>query len=39
VYPDFTSGIRLKITGQNKNDIKDYMYEVFYDALMQEYTV
>ena len=37
VYPDFTSGIRLSISGRNDNDIKDYLYDVFYDALTDDY--
>lgn len=35
VYPAFCD-IRLTISGSNKNDIKEYLYDTFYDALTQE---
>jgi hypothetical protein len=35
VYPDW-SGVRLNITGRNRNDIKDYLYETWDYALSQE---
>lgn len=31
--PSF-SGVNLRISGRNRNEIKDYMHEVFYQALM-----
>ena len=36
VRPTF-SGIALKIGGRNRNDIKDYLHEVYHTALTQEY--
>jgi len=46
IYPAFLGGIDLKIEGnftnrvncvkEDASDIKEYLYEVFYDALMQE---
>ena len=36
-YPNFVSGIKMTISGRNDNDIKEYLYEVFFDALTQEY--
>lgn len=38
VYPDFISDITLKITGKNRNMIKDYLYELFYNDLTSEMT-
>lgn len=35
VTPSF-SGINLKITGRNRNDIKEYLYDTYHYALMQE---
>lgn len=36
-YPTFTyPGFRLVIVGKNKDNIKEYFYELFYDALMQQ---
>lgn len=46
IYPAFVGGINLKIEGnftnrvncirEDASDIKEYLYEVFYDALVQE---
>ena len=33
VTPDLEFGISLRITGLDRNDIKDYLAEVFYCAL------
>ncbi|MDE3023351.1 MAG: hypothetical protein KGI54_16130 [Pseudomonadota bacterium] len=38
VTPCF-SGINLRVTGKNKNDIKDYIAEVFYETLTREYAL
>lgn len=35
VTPSFDS-INMKISGSNRNDIKEYLYEVYYYALMRE---
>ena len=35
--PNFTSGINLKITGRDKNDIKVYIDGVFYTWLTKDY--
>jgi hypothetical protein len=32
VTPSF-SGIHIRITGRNRNNIKDYLYDTFYDGL------
>lgn len=37
VTPSFT-GINLRVSGRNRNDIKDYLYETFDYALSQEIT-
>ncbi len=37
VTGDLQSEIALEITGRNRNDIKDYLYEVFSDALRTGY--
>jgi hypothetical protein len=36
VRPSLAHGFELKISGQNRNDIKSYLYEVFYAALRTE---
>ena len=36
VTPSLTEDFSLKITGRDRNDIKDYLHEVFYDALTAE---
>ena len=36
VTPSF-NGINIRITGQNRNDIKDYLYETFDYALTQPF--
>lgn len=33
---DFVYGMLIRVTGQNYNDIKDYIGDTFYDALMAE---
>lgn len=35
VRPSF-SGIRISISGRDRNEIKDYIYEVFHDVLTSE---
>jgi hypothetical protein len=35
VTPSLTSQIELRIIGKNRNDIKDYIHEVFYFALTE----
>lgn len=39
VTPSFTGGINLRISGRNRNDIKDYLHEVFYSALCSDVTL
>jgi len=34
ITPSF-NGIDIRITGQNRNDIKEYLNQVFYDCLME----
>jgi hypothetical protein len=36
VRPDMMSGIRISITGKDRNQIKDYIHEVFYNWLTEE---
>jgi hypothetical protein len=38
VTPSF-DGIDMRITGPNRNDIKDYLYEVYHYALTQEISI
>src|SRR5262245_50499002 len=36
VTPSLANGINLRITGRDRNDIKEYLADVFYTALRQE---
>ena len=36
VTPSLTSGIDLRITGRDRNQVKDYLYETYHWALTQE---
>jgi hypothetical protein len=36
VYPEF-DGFRMTISGRNRNDIKDYIYDTFHDCLSDLY--
>lgn len=36
VTPSLETGIKLRITGRNRNDIKDYLYDVFRTWLTEE---
>lgn len=36
VTPSLAHEINLVVTGRNRNDIKDYLGELFYDALTEE---
>ena len=36
ITPDLAFGFNLRITGQNRNDIKEYLYDLFYSDLMFE---
>lgn len=36
VTPSLAFGFIMRITGRNRNDIKDYMYESFYTALNED---
>jgi hypothetical protein len=33
VTPSLAFGINIRITGRNRNDIKDYLHDVFHEAL------
>lgn len=35
VTPDLAFGFNLKITGRNRNDIKEYLRDVYHEALQQ----
>lgn len=36
ITPSFEEEITIRITGKNYNSIKDYLYDVFYEALLSE---
>jgi len=36
VVPSLTHGFDIRVGGRNKNDVKGYIAEVFYDVLRQE---
>jgi hypothetical protein len=36
VKPSF-DGLNIRVTGRNKNYIKEYLADLFYEALTQEY--
>lgn len=36
VTPSFTSKVNLRISGRDRNDIKDYLHGVYFDALTSE---
>jgi hypothetical protein len=36
VTPSLAHGFHLRITGRNTNDIKEYLYDVYYAALGEE---
>lgn len=36
ITPDFVYHINIKITGRDRNGIKGYIGEIFYDCLMQD---
>ena len=38
VRPDFVSRLYITVSGRNRNDIKEYLNEVFYHALTTEFT-
>jgi hypothetical protein len=38
VTPDFVTGFDIRITGRNRNDWKDYAYQVFESVLSEEIT-
>jgi hypothetical protein len=39
VRPSLAFGIDLKFSGRNRNQIKDYLHEVFHEALTHEIDV
>ena len=36
VIPDLVNGFDLRISGRNKNNVKEYIADVFFDVLRQE---
>jgi hypothetical protein len=36
VTPSLASGINIKITGRDRNQIKDYLHDIFHNALTEE---
>lgn len=39
ITPSFEGEINIRITGKNENNVKDYLYDIFHEALMKEYVV
>lgn len=39
ITPSFEGEINIRITGKNENNVKDYLYDIFHEALMKEYAV
>src|SRR5690606_41537978 len=37
VIPDLVNGFDLRISGRNKNDVKEYIADVFYEVLRSEF--
>ena len=37
IYPELEHGFRIKISGKNKNGVKDYMEDLFYRFLNKNY--
>ncbi len=37
VKPDFVCGLHITISGKDRNDIKNFIHETFYQALNQEF--
>ena len=35
--PSLLYGIKLTVSGKNKNDVKDYIYDLFYGCLMSNF--
>jgi hypothetical protein len=38
VTPSLSSGIKVHVTGEDQNGVKEYLYEVYYLALIARYT-
>ena len=39
ITPSFVGEINLRITGKNKDNVKEYLQDIFREALMKEYEV
>jgi len=39
ITPSFEREINIRITGKNKDNVKDYLHDIFREALMKEYAV
>ena len=39
ITPSFEGEINIRITGKNEDNIKEYLQDIFREALMQEYAV
>ena len=39
ITPSFEGEINIRITGKNEGDIKEYLWDIFREALMKEYAV
>ena len=37
ITPAFTGGLKIRITGRDRNQIKEYLHDVLYTALTQDY--
>ena len=39
ITPSFEGEINVRITGKNENNVKEYLHDIFREALMKEYEV
>ena len=39
ITPSFEGEINIRITGKNKDNVKEYLHDIFREALMKEYAV
>ena len=39
IKPSFEGGINIRVTGKNVNNVKEYLHDIFREALMKEYEV
>ena len=39
IKPSFEGAINIRVTGKNVNNVKEYLHDIFREALMKEYEV